>query len=134
MSDQTIVDCEHFSLLYHEDTKIVHHQFHQYVFGEKFRECLLKGLELMEQKKATKWLSDDRNNAALSKEDFEWSTTVWRPRAIEAGWRHWALVLPASVTGQMSLKTILDQFYGDGPVTYSLFNDPDAAMTWLKSR
>ena len=88
----------------------------------------------MEQKKATKWLSDDRYNSALPKEDFEWSTTVWRPRAIAAGWRYWALVLPEKVTGQMSLKKILDGFYGDSPVTYSLFSDPADAIKWLKAQ
>jgi hypothetical protein len=45
-------------------------------------------------------------------------------------------VLPESVTGQMSLRKeekILDQFYGDSPVTYSLFNDPDEGMNWLEA-
>lgn len=134
MSLQTIVDCEEFRLMFHEDSQIIHHEFRQYVYGERFKECLLKGVELLEQKKATKWLSDDRYNAALSKEDFEWSTTIWRPRAIDAGWRYWGLVLPEKVTGQMSIQKVLKNFYGDSPVTYSLFNNPDDAMEWLESQ
>ena len=87
----------------------------------------------MEQTGATKWLSDDRQNAALSKEDFEWSTSIWRPRAVEAGWRYWALVLPEKITGQMSLQKVLIDFYGDSPVTFLLFNDPAEGMTWLEA-
>ena len=133
MSDRVIVDCEKYCLLYHEDSRIIHHRIYQYVYGERLKEMLLRGVSLMEETKATKWLSDDRLNAALSKDDFEWSTTVWRPRAIKAGWRYWALVLPEKVTGQMSLRKVLDDFYGDSPVTYSLFNDPTEGMTWLES-
>ena len=134
MAVRTIIDCEQFCLVYHDESKIIHHQYRKFMYGECFRECLMKGVELMEQTRATKWLSDDRNTSALPKEDFEWSTTIWRPRAIAAGWRYWALVLPEKVTGQMTFRKILDEFYGDSPVTYELFNDPDEAMTWLKAQ
>ena len=132
MGTRTILDNEHVTLWYHEEPQIIHHQFHKFLYGDPFRECLLRGVEVMEEYGATKWLSDDRNNSALPQDDFEWSTTIWRPRAFEAGWRYWALVLPESVTGQFTLQTILKQFYGDSPVTYQLFNDPVDGRKWLE--
>jgi hypothetical protein len=130
MGTNTVIENKHFTLWYHTESKIIRHCFHKFLHGEPFRECLLAGVELISLYGAQKWLSDDRNNAAIPMEDLEWSTTVWRPKAIEAGWRHWALVLPKSVTGQMSLRDILDKFYGDSPVTYGLFNEPEI---WVSS-
>ena len=72
-------------------------------------------------------------NAALPPEDYEWSTTEWRPRAIRAGWRFWALVLPQRIVGQMSMQRIL-QLYDDSPVTVKLFSDPVEARTWLEGQ
>jgi hypothetical protein len=134
MATLTIIDNEFVTLWYHEDSKIVHHQFHKFLFGEPFRECLSNGVETLRKYKAEKWLSDDRNNSAIPKEDFDWSTNEWRPDAIEAGWRFWALVLPESVVGQMSLTNIIRHFYQDGPVRVELFSDPDEAVKWLEAQ
>ena len=134
MPDRIVEDCEQFYLVYHEESQIIHHQWHQFIYGDNFRKCLMKGVELMEETGAAKWLSDDRNTGALAQEDFEWSTNIWRPRAFAAGWRYWALVLPEKITGQMSFRKILKTYYGDSPVNYSLFNDPDEGMKWLKAQ
>ena len=130
----TAVDNEQFSLWFHEESRIVHHQFHGFVYGEAFRSCLLEGVTLLRKYGANKWLSDDRANSAISKEDFEWSTTEWRREAMNAGWRYWAVVLPEKVVGQMSLQKIFKQYEKDSPVVAKLFTDPEPAMAWLVSQ
>ena len=68
-----------------------------------------------------------------SSEDYEWSTREWRPKAIKAGWRYWALVLPLKIVGQLTMQRIL-RLYEEGPVTVKLFSDPDEARAWLESQ
>jgi len=81
MSEVIIIKNEYAELVYHSDTQIVHHTFHQPIGGEKFREILNAGARTLEEYKASKWLSDDRGNSALSPEDTEWSMTDWFPRS-----------------------------------------------------
>jgi hypothetical protein len=87
--------------------------------------------ELMRQKRAAKWLADDRNNAAFPEEETKWCRTEWEPRALDAGWKYWAIVLPKSVVGQLYMKALLQRTETIGLIA-QLFDNPDDAMTWLK--
>ena len=80
-----------------------------------------------------KWLSDDRNNAALSKEDMEWTQTDWHPRTIATGWKYWAIVLPKNIIGQMNMDYIIKRAAAEG-LTVRPFTDPDEAMEWLENQ
>jgi hypothetical protein len=91
------------------------------------------GTEVLRQNKAEKWLSDDRNNNALTTEDQNWANNVWFPETARAGWKYWALVQPEKVTGQMNMKKQANVVTSGG-VTVGTFNDPEAAMDWLVSR
>lgn len=114
----------------HTEHGIVHHRFKKFIFGERFREALTAGVELMEKHGATKWLSDDRSNGALSAADSEWSTTEWSDRALRAGWKSWAVVLPEVVVGQMNMRRFV-QLHKSNGVEVRVFTDPDLAMAWL---
>lgn len=132
MSTVTVLENEYASLWYHPEAKVVHHQFHKYIFGDAFRSVLSTGVEVMKKNGAHKWLSDDRNNSAVSKEDAEWGEAVWTPQVIGAGWKYWAVVLPEKVVGQMSLKRFMDDYSLRG-VKVQVFSDPDKALKWLES-
>ncbi len=133
MTYETVISNGQVSLVYHPDTKIVHHEFRQFVFGEQFRTVLMTGLDLMREHGACKWLSDDRGNASLAKEDMDWADSVWLPAVCDAGWRYWAAVMPESVIGQMNIRKWADKFRSVG-VTAMAFSDPDAAMAWLEDQ
>ncbi|MBL8156771.1 MAG: hypothetical protein JNM70_21520, partial [Anaerolineae bacterium] len=77
MSDVKVLDNEFATLVFHEEQKIVHHTFHKPIGGDDFRAVLNNGVEMMRKYGAHKWLSDDRNNSALSDADTEWSKTNW---------------------------------------------------------
>lgn len=126
------LDNEFATVRIHTEKRIVHHQFHKYIYGESFRNALTTGAELMEKHGATRWLSDDRNNAALPKDDAEWATTTWFPRVKKAGWKTWALVLPKMVIGQMNMKGFVDRYKNEG-IEVRVFENPEAAMKWLES-
>ncbi|GAB4425152.1 MAG: hypothetical protein Fur0044_23240 [Anaerolineae bacterium] len=130
MSEIIIIKNEYAELVYHSDTQIVHHTFHQPIGGEKFREILNAGARTLEEYKASKWLSDDRGNSALSPEDTEWSMTDWFPRAVNAGWKFWALVVPEDLMARMNLKEFVDSYYEQG-LRIGVFTKPEEAMEWL---
>jgi hypothetical protein len=115
------------------ESGIVHHVMHKFVVSAMFRQALETGLELMKAHRASKWLSDDRRNGALSNDDVAWASKDWRPRAIAAGFRTWAMVLPESVVGSMRTRRIVDVARRGG-LTTGIFEDPAAARSWLESQ
>ncbi len=118
---------------YHPDKHIVHHQFHKFLHGKAFRDALTAGTEAMKKYGARKWLSDDRGNSAIPKDDLEWADTEWFPRTKAAGWKYWAIVQPENVIGQMNIQRIARQRMEQG-VTTKFFSDPQEAMKWLESQ
>lgn len=132
MSETTILDNDYATLWYHPESRIVHHKFHKFIYGEKFRSVLEKGLEVFKEHNASKWLSDDRLNSALPKEDAEWGLTDWNPRVFAQGWKYWAVVMPDKVLGQTNLNYLMRENIELG-LTVQVFDDADEALEWLES-
>ena len=133
MSAITVYENEQVTVWYHPDQKIIHHQMHQYTHGQAFRDALLAGLEAMKKYQADKWLSDDRLNIVLNPEDQQWSEGVWRPLAIAAGWKYWAIVQPEHLFAKLRMEKLAEVNSQLG-VTVQFFSDPEEAMKWLESR
>lgn len=132
MPKTTILDTDYATLWYHPDNKIVHHQFHKFIYGQEFRQILEKGLEIFKQHDAQKWLSDDRLNSTLTAEDSEWGQKDWFPRVFEAGWKYWAIVMPDKIVGKMNMQRFIDAYSTQG-LTINIFDDADEALKWLES-
>jgi hypothetical protein len=132
MSAQTIIDTDYATLIYYPDAKIVHHVFHKPISGLEFRSVLNEGAALLQKYGAQKWLSDDRNNSALTEEDTEWSKSDWFPRASSSGWKFWALVVPPDLMARLNLKEFVDAYYEQGLRTM-VFTEPEEALQWLKT-
>lgn len=133
MAKELILENESVALWYHPESKIVHHQIKKYIFGKNLQEFLLKGSELLKVRGASKWLSDDRNNNALGKEDAEWANNTWLPLTVKSGWKYWAIVQPEKIVGQLNMKSFAGAFSELG-ITAMMFSDPDEAMKWLAER
>ena len=131
MPRETILSTPNGSLFYYPKDKIVHHVFHRPIGGEEFRQILTTGVGLLRANGATKWLSDDRGNSALSKADTDWSTDVWVGSAIEAGWKYWGLVVPEAVDGRRNMKDLVDHYFDLG-VRIHLSSNPDDLLAWLR--
>jgi hypothetical protein len=132
MPKMTILENEFATLLYYPEEKIVQHVFHKQIGGVYFREVLDKGADLLKKYGASKWLSDDQANSALSPEDAEWSKTDWFPRVLDNGWKYWALVVPRDMAGRMNMKQFVDEYFERG-LQVMVFTSPEKAMQWLKS-
>lgn len=131
MNEIILMDNEFVTLKYHQNTKIIHHQFHEFVSTDTFKNCLLRGVAAMKQYGSTKWLSDDRKNGAIPKEDVQWSLSEWQPMAMEAGWRYWAIVVPEKVVGQMTINRIIKDPQIAARLNVKLFDKGAAAYEWL---
>ena len=133
MATVTILDNPYATLWFHPEKGIVHHQIHQFISGQAFRELLMTGSDVLQKHKATKWLSDDRSNSVLRPEDVEWSHQHWFPQTALAGWKFWAIVRPEKMVGQVTMKN-LAATYGNYGITSKSFTDPKDAMWWLESQ
>lgn len=131
MSQIVVFDNEYATFWYHPEARVVHHRFKQPIGGDDFRTVLNTGLQIMQDYGATSWLSDDRNNSALSPEDGDWAKNDWFPRVLKVGWRRWAIVLPESVVGQMDMQQFIENQTAAG-IEVNVFSDVDAALAWLE--
>ncbi len=132
MTAEVILDNEYATLWYHPEAGIVHHKWHRYVYGERFREVLNTGYELFKSRGATKWLSDDRLNSALPKEDGIWALGDWNPRMRAAGWKYWAVVFPDKKAGQVNLNYFMKEGYTQG-IAAQAFDNAEEALHWLET-
>ena len=127
-----LIDNEFLTMWYYPEDKIIHHQFHQFLYGQAFQDALSKGAAMFEKEGGKKWLSDDRKNGAVPPEDQAWAQTNWFPRVKNAGLKYWALVMPEKAIGQMNMQRFVKQ-YSDQGITVQVFGEPDLALKWLKS-
>ena len=126
----TIIENEYATLVYHPDTKIVHHTFLKPIAGDEFRAVLNAGIKILKENQAHKWLSDNRANSVLPDEDANWAKTDWFPRAARYGWKYWAMVVPQETAGRINVKQFVDAYIERG-LRVMVFSKPEKAMEWL---
>lgn len=107
-----------------------------FVFGEAYREVVNVVLELHHHKRSSRNLADMRLAAVIVEDDARWLLEAWIPRAMALGVRRNAVVVPASVVGQIQLDQMdkkgarkLRQELG---MKHMHFQDLDEARRWLK--
>jgi hypothetical protein len=128
-----VVENKQITVWVYPDRGIVHHAMKGFCHGPEFREALSRGAEALATHRATKWLSDDRLNSALPRDDEEWAIANWFPQSRAAGWRHWAIVQPQKIVGQMNMERFR-KMYADLGINAQMFSDPDEAFRWLDSQ
>jgi hypothetical protein len=110
----------------------VHHKIYKFMRKGLYRELVTAGLECLEKHSAIKWLSDNRGNTVVRQEDIHWVNTVSVPRAMRAGFKYWAIVMPVKEIGKMQMRALIEEL-GRRGITVKAFSDPDDAMEWLES-
>lgn len=128
----TLIENEYATLIYRTDAKFVHHTFHKPISGESFRNVLNTGIDALTEHNAIKWVSDDRENLALPPEDTAWSKEDWFPRALAAGWKYWALIVPQNIMARMNMKEFVDSYAEQG-LRIRVFSKPEEAIAWIKT-
>jgi hypothetical protein len=128
-----VLDNEFITIWVYPEKKIIHHKFKKFTFGNAFKEIMLKAADAFKQNGCTKWLSDDLENSALAPEDRDWAYQFWGPKVIESGWKHWAIIFPKKVVGQMNMKKIVELYTSRG-INVKVFSDLDSSMKWLEKQ
>lgn len=130
MNKILIADNNLISVWIYPERGMLHSQMKSYVFGPEYREGLTKTIEAMGSYRVTKWIADNRAHSAVPPDDLDWTFKTWFPRALASGWRHWALVQPISLIGQIRMERVIKTFAEQG-LNARMFTDPDEAMRWL---
>lgn len=131
MAVKTIIDNQHARLLFDSDKKIIRHELYKSIDSRTLRDVLNGGVKLLKEQKSVKWLSDNRDIAAHSEADTQWINTDWLPRAIAAGWKYWALVVPHDMLARMNMSEFTETFFNMG-VRCQVFTDVNEAQAWLE--
>ncbi|GAB4518072.1 MAG: hypothetical protein OHK0046_25370 [Anaerolineae bacterium] len=127
-----VMDNEYVTLRFVQEHNYLYHTVHKPVDEASFMASLDMGVALMRQHQIEKWLSDDRLNGPFSDDFSAWAITDWIPRAIQAGWKHWANVVPVEVEAAGSLMPFVDELYKRG-LRMMVFNNLREAQSWLET-
>jgi hypothetical protein len=133
MPPVTVLETPNVSLYYHQDGRIVHHEIRRFVTGQDFRDLLNAGSDLLRKNMARKWLSDDRGQWVLAKEDVDWSEAHWAPQTAKAGWKYWAIVRAEKLLAKLAMEQLVAKYEKLG-VKAQFFTDPADALVWLQKQ
>ena len=103
-----------------------------YAEGEEYRSVFNAGIELLQQKKVSRWLGDCRLLGPVTQADQQWTNQEWHPRAAAAGMRWVAIVSPKAAVARLSIKYIITKV-NNTDLVFNHFDDLESARTWLRS-
>jgi hypothetical protein len=111
--------------------------FNAFMSSEQFRSFLNKGLDFLIEKKKVHprilWLADTSKHVVQPDSDTKWVAENWNPRALKAGIRHVAFVLPENVFGNASVKRYADNNdKSTDKMVVQMFGDQKSAKEWFK--
>jgi hypothetical protein len=91
------------------------------------------GLQALTEHDGSRWLADGRNMKAIKQSDQDWIVHEFYPRALAAGLKRIALVIP---TNGLAMTTVdqLAHRLPDAKVEVAYFPTVDEARSWLNSR
>ena len=112
--------------------------FNGFMSSEQFRSFLNKGLDALIEKKKNHdkilWLADTSKHVVQPDSDTKWVADDWNPRALKAGIRHVAFVLPENVFGNASVKKYADNNdKNEQRMVVQMFGDINTAKQWFKN-
>lgn len=101
-----------------------------------YREQALAQISAFEQYQAHGIIWDLREAEVITKEDQDWTVNEWQPRAVAAGYRRGAIVIPESIFGQLSVKKVISQvqnLHREVDLSIQYFSDVNEAYQWMKA-
>jgi hypothetical protein len=102
-----------------------------YARSEQFRKGIEASIELFQQQKLSKIVSNTKDFAVAQKEDTDWVASYATPILVEYGLKYMAFVMPVSSFAQVSVYNFKSQT--DKMITIKYFVELDHARTWIDS-
>ena len=88
-----------------------------------------EAIRAMTDHEGSRWLFDGRDMKAIKQSDLRWITEVWLPRALAAGLRVAAIVMPKSHTAMKNIDDMAKAAEDEIEVRY--FSSVEIARQWL---
>jgi hypothetical protein len=102
-----------------------------YARSDEFRRGIEASIELFQQQKLSKIISNTKDFAVAQKEDTDWVAGYATPILVEHGLKYMAFVMPVSSFAQVSVYNFKSQT--DKMITIKYFVEFDHAKTWIDS-
>ena len=87
--------------------QMVHVEWKSSVNGSQLRTAIERGVVALSKNHGSRWLADCQSLGPISEEDQEWLDQDWFPRALAAGLRRMAIVLPWQDVARMNVEDIM---------------------------
>jgi hypothetical protein len=101
-----------------------------FVSENDYKEGLNKMIDFYVEKKVNKWIANLTKMEAISPELQDWANNDWFPRALQAGVKYMAVIVPEDVFNQFAVENIMTKA-GDALTTH-YFHKVDDAKEWIK--
>jgi|GEM_PF-537890 len=98
---------------------------------ENFQKVLIKLVDVMEDTKSSKLLTDVSQMVGSFDSSREWIVQENIPKLIRKGLRYHAVVIPKNIFSKLSIKDYSQQVAG---LEIMQFGDKEEAIKWLKSK
>jgi hypothetical protein len=105
-----------------------------YATSAQFREANERVLVEIKEQRASKLLGDAKDFVLIDADDQAWLARNWIPRALQAGVRKIALVMPRFYFNRVAVDTVAQRLAGEFArelVSIEYFDTRDATRTWL---
>jgi hypothetical protein len=118
------------SVRWDEDGQLVLVQWQGWANSNEFSELLEAEITALRNHHGSRVLADCRRQKVLNPADQDRANKAWLPRALAAGLKRFAVVVPSSVLAEVNLKASLDKVPA-AALDVAYFATPEQARDWL---
>lgn len=120
-------------IFYNEDLNAVQTAWYGFpAEGQELYTILDAIIDAMILKRTGIVIADARNMQVISRDDQQWISENWYPRALAAGFSHEALVVTQYTFNEVAVKRIV-RTYDDRKVKTGYFKSVPSAYSWVKN-
>jgi hypothetical protein len=112
------------------DIQAVHLEWNGTASTVEFKEACNFSLSLMIEKKAKKMIADNSKVISVSRENQDWLTQEWFPKAIEKGFQYSAVIQSDKDMVRSALQLIVSKISSKHVIVQN-FNELATAKKWL---
>jgi hypothetical protein len=113
------------------ENRLVRLDYYGHTPEQENRDSSDKSIELVKEKGVSKLLIDIRKMTPFSKEMQGWYIEDWLPRAVAAGVKSEAIVVPTSALSRLAVNATMNKV---NTLEFVYFDSVEAAQDWLNSR
>jgi hypothetical protein len=118
------------SVRWDQDGQLVLVEWQGWANAAEFAELLEAEIVALRKHHGTRILADCRRQKVLNPKDQDRANREWVPRALAAGLKCFAVVVPSSVLADVNLKASLDKVPPTA-LQVAYFDTPEEARDWL---